>query len=1258
MTIRWALGKIAVLAFLFLNTGQIQAAPVPPEKINELANAFMQNAESAALDLLNQNTNLCNALVWNTRLPLHCAIEKGWDEVVNFLLTHGANPNAEADTFSWMVGGKGKATPLEVAAKYNRLGICKRLLRAGANPDHACEFEGSALEMAVAHGQYEMAQLLLDHKANPLMPDLSYSQRTPLEADIVQGDGKLVAAMLKSSAIKKQVKSKYLAEHGATLLMRAAERGELEALQALLATGIRLPEQPADDLTLLQTLSRKAAASKNDKAEDIARYAKVRELLKKAGCKEDVFSATGFGDLNLARALTETNKEAVHAHDNEGNSLLHWSVLTDQLPMTDFWLQSGASLSATNAVGRTPLHLAAELGLTNQIQRLLAANAPLEIKDTNGLAAFDLAVQKEQPAVIRLLLPGEPGEIRAKYGISTPLHTAAADGNMDALTNALAAATNVDSPDELGLTPFQIAVTHGHLQAATKLLDGGAAVDARDAKGNTALLLVLQGRPTWIADEPPITWYVRVHQDPHLKYLFPYLLDNGSSGQNPVLRCVVFLLANQANASATNDAGQSLIDLITRDSNMNYDGSHAKLLGLLAKQKGGAGLDINERDASGDTALHRAVRSDNGGQGDQLTQLIAAGADVNATNFAGQTPLHIAAQKPGFWGYGVNGNALQNLLKSGANVNERDNEGMTPLHLVAVSENNNYRKETTQALLEAGANPNLRDNRGRTPVQLFLSGKWPWTGASDCIELLVKAGADLSVKDNDSRTVLHYFAALGDGTGNPVFFLRGVCDILSSAKLDFSARDKDGNTPLHLAAGTGDKSIYDWLVQHGAQPDVTNNLGKTPLALASATTNVFSQFRHSADTDIFQAAREGKLENVEALLKDNPAWLNQTNQFGQTLLWTAASSRRTNVVDFLVQQGARWDELSATAANRADELRAMLKLKSSIATNNMLLHIAAGYNADLTAELLLSAGANKNASDQYGISPLGTALLGNSMTAAKVFRKHGAIENIFDAVYLNNLETGRKLLTEDEALARSTNHMRMTLVEIAAALGHEDMLKLLLNTGASLGPSGGTTPLHLAAEFNRSNVVESLIERGANLEAIDSRGFTPLHAAVFYDSTNTIVLLLKHRFLKHSANPDARTVSSSAQLGIMPMQMRSLWYRYAGNTPLHFAASCARTNTINLLLQAGASINATNEAGMTPLDIVDQMSGSFFPEQLGRPTWFALGPPQLFHPRLVNRPVFPPARSATAAFLKAAGAKLGNGHQPYGMPRYGGPGSF
>ena len=155
------------------------------------------------------------------------------------------------------------------------------------------------------------------------------------------------------------------------------------------------------------------------------RWRQIRNLLIKNGADYDAFAATALADTNRAVQLLAADKNVAQARDRDGQTPLHWAVLNDQLPLTSFWLQAGASSAATNFAGQTPLHIAATKGLTEQVKLLLVANAPTDIRDTNGWTPLDAAIQAKQTDCIHLLMAKAPAVAHPERGLAMPLHIAA-----------------------------------------------------------------------------------------------------------------------------------------------------------------------------------------------------------------------------------------------------------------------------------------------------------------------------------------------------------------------------------------------------------------------------------------------------------------------------------------------------------------------------------------------------------------------------------------------------------------------------------------------------------------------------------------------------------------------------------------------------------------------------------------------------------------------------------------------------------------
>ena len=1254
---------IVITAFPLLCLLLPQAeAQLGSETVERFYSAIQHDANSA-LRMLESNTNLVYARYYGDKIPLLEAAAAGDVSLVKRMVELGADIDAEGDTFN---SGGARMTALDEAAQRGHPEVCKLLLEAGANPNHRA-FQDTTLHFAFGNFYFStnhnaVANLLLEYGANPFV-EAGYYKNTPFEFAITRSDGRLVPLMLdpnrkiksatkppnrsstrNKSATMKREADQFLVAHGVAMLSAAAQRGELEAVQALLNVGVSAKTNAPNGLTLMQSFAVSKAVTKVDSLSQ-ERWRKIHDLLIKNGADYDTLAATALNDTNYISQLIATRKDAAQTRDFAGNTSLHWAVQNDRLPLVSLWIQAGAPLDATNSTGQTALHVAATAGKMEFVKILLADNAQTAIRDTNGWTPLDAAIHAQQSDCIHLLMAKAPAAEHSERGFTTKLHKAAAAGDVATLAVLTETETNLEARNELGLTPLHVAGQAGQLGAAAFLIDQGADVNARDPDGNTVLHQILLGRTHWVKGRPSDAWVEerRKKNPSQEKFWRAYNTPSGYTSPRELAASVAFFLACGADTVATNHAGQTILQVVTADSTMLWDYDRNAILPLL--QQSGNGL--NERDADGNTALHRLCTGFyEMSKVESMASLIASGADINATNNLGQTPLHLAAQNIGLWDNNdppVNG-AFQLLIYKQADVNARDHQGRTPMDVV-ISSDSSFKSEAIALLIKAGAKSTETDKHGLTPVHQALTSKWPWRSAGENLQQLAKAGADFSAKDNDGKTPLHYLAALG--SQSPMFFIRGVGDIFTKAKVAVDARDNDGNTPLHIAAKTGTRDVFDWLVKQGADLDATNNVGTTPRRLAAQSNDPFSGFSHNADTDISQAIREGKLESVEAILKSTPDLLNKTNQFRQTPMSLAAQLRRTNIVEFLDQLGAQWDPRSAILTSHNKILRNLIARQPTLAADGSLLRLAAAEGNVSAVEILLAAGADLKATDSFGLSPFGNALAAQHVEAATLLKDHGARENIFDAVFSGDDKTAATLIRRDKSLVSATNGAGFSVAEIAAAFGREKILKLLLERGVSpnyQNPRNGKSLLFMAVDYDQTKTAQLLIRWRAKLDITDQSGFGPIHMAALHGFPDVLELLLMH---KADCNLLTKEPTPSRTHGFRdsPMFMPR-GADLTGDTALHLAVIAGQTNAIALLLKKGADVNATNALGRTPLDLT---------ATVGPRPFFLLNRSNSRLPfALHSIPAITSMaqRSDIITLLKQAGGKYGERHETSGMSSF------
>jgi ankyrin repeat protein len=151
-----------------------------------------------------------------------------------------------------------------------------------------------------------------------------------------------------------------------------------------------------------------------------------------------------------------------------------------------------------------------------------------------------------------------------------------------------------------------------------------------------------------------------------------------------------------------------------------------------------------------------------------------------------------------------------------------------------------------------------------------------------------------------------------------------------------------------------------------------------------------------------------------------------------------------------------------------------------------------------------------------------------------------------------------------------------SLMEWCAYYGDVSAIKFLLTKGESLRPLGGDLGLNAAAFHGHWRLCQFLIEAGADANFREPKsGETPLHAAL--SSRRSAQHWVVKVLLESGADPNRQT-NASAETGAFMRDVRT-----RQETPLHRAAAFASAETIQLLLDAGAKIDAKDANGDSPL---------------------------------------------------------------------------
>jgi ankyrin repeat protein len=170
-----------------------------------------------------------------------------------------------------------------------------------------------------------------------------------------------------------------------------------------------------------------------------------------------------------------------------------------------------------------------------------------------------------------------------------------------------------------------------------------------------------------------------------------------------------------------------------------------------------------------------------------------------------------------------------------------------------------------------------------------------------------------------------------------------------------------------------------------------------------------------------------------------------------------------------------------------------------------------------------------------------------------------------------------------------------TPLSLAAARGHEQVVMLLLESGAELDDedSEGTTPLSLAIANGHEAVVKLLLEKGAKLDYKDSDGKMPLLLAAANGHEAVVKLLLESGAELDDEDSEGTTPLSLAAANGHEGIVKLLLEKGAkldsedsdGKTPLSLAAAKGHEAVVKLLLEKGAEVDSKDSDGQTPLSM-------------------------------------------------------------------------
>ncbi|KAF8777403.1 Ankyrin-3 like protein [Argiope bruennichi] len=695
--------------------------------------------------------------------------------------------------------------------------------------------------------------------------------------------------------------------------------------------------------------------------------------------------------------------------------------------------------------------------------------------------------------------------------------------------------SSINCIDIYGRTPLHLAAINGHTDVVRCLLNHDAEMAPIDRFGNAAL------------------HYAIIHNH---------------------LTIASILLEKESGVDANKTfLGDTALHLASGKGHMNL------VVYLLDK------IPVNFRSDLNFVPLHKAAK---GGHTNVVELLITAGAKINAKSLKGTTPLHLAAEKGH---YAV---ALK-LLQHGADINITDLNGSTPLSFsiregfLAVSELllgkdiviDSFRSSYECPLNLAayfGHHELLKLMLYRCDTDFKISSLYlsAYMGHLTSVKFLIKKG--VSIKYNATGCTALHFAACGGHTDIANFLISRGYDVnakitskevernMSTAIIspcclkacDINARSRQKNeTALYLAVFNDHPGVASYLMNcdasacHDCAASLEIAVKRNRMDIVNMLMNKNVDISKEKEREyLLSAIRDGNDDIAEYFLKRNPETALSRPECHEFPLHSAVESGHLNIVKKLLEL----------------EIRNDINEKNNESATPLELASVEGYCE--IVRVLLEKGADPNHAPGRS-EPLHMAVLSGYSEIIEILYNAGAnLVNIEGcsaielAVKIKNLDAMEKLLELSKFDINIEGHSGCTLLHNAAASGSLEIVKSLVEKGATINCRDSTNakPIHIAAKEGHKSIVEYFLSVGVEIDSRGENGWSLLHYAAAGNQSDICKVLFKNGLSINIIDDN-------------------------GCSALHVAAQMGQIDVLHTLLHFGAYYDFRNERNETPYDV-------------------------------------------------------------------------
>ncbi|XP_014228808.1 ankyrin-1-like isoform X3 [Trichogramma pretiosum] len=240
------------------------------------------------------------------------------------------------------------------------------------------------------------------------------------------------------------------------------------------------------------------------------------------------------------------------------------------------------------------------------------------------------------------------------------------------------------------------------------------------------------------------------------------------------------------------------------------------------------------------------------------------------------------------------GRIVEKLLRAGANPDRSNQAGFTPLHFISCVKGEAFGLielffRTLDELPGREVQIDAQDVNGNTPLHMAANN-----GYRNLVRFLLRRGANPNTTNAEGWTVLHVICTASRAHNLTKEFFE-VCDAMqlrvpnAITKVQIDARDKNGNTPLILAACHSTEEALRLLLLRGADPNLANKAGSTPL-------HAICQTKYDSNSlQLFFRINRERNQVIRVDARDESGW---------TPLQWALARQLPDVVEALLDNGA------------------------------------------------------------------------------------------------------------------------------------------------------------------------------------------------------------------------------------------------------------------------------------------------------------------------------------------------------------------